>query len=1284
MSTGTANSGSRATSSAASASALPAERERYIERQLRRTRRQVRSVELTSRLMLLAAAAVVFFLVAAVFDHWLIPGGLSVYGRLAFLAVFLLGAGWFAIRELVPLFVYRINPLFAAQTIERAKPSLKNSLLNFLMLRTNRAAVPDVVLSAVEEQAAANLQRTPLEHIVDHTRLVHLGYLLLAAVAAFCTYYLLSPKSPLQTVGRVVLPWADMQPPSRVQIDDIEPGTTTVFRGQRATVSAAVRGLQEGEAVTLYFSTADRQSVDQPVRMYVAKDSYDRHAVTLPPQTDAAALSIASAGLQQDIEYRIEAGDAVSHTHRLSVIQAPNIVVDKLAYAYPQYTGLEPETVEKSGDIKAVEGTQVTIHALANQPIASAYVDLGGDGQLKQPMKISGQRATTTLALALNEDRSAPLYSHYHVRFRTERGHENPEPIRYRIEVTPDPAPELDLLRPDKVEMAVPLNAPVPFELEASDPLYGLSDVRIIASVGGEPAFRRNRSVTKNDKSAARLIYKHAEPLDRITLDGGKKLKPGDVIEYWAEAVDNKTPKPNVTKTDVRKLVIVEPQREQNPNQQPQENNQGEGQANENQQDANRDEQKNQQNDQKNNQQPNERGGKGDPANNEAQDNKSDGSKGDGNKGQPQPNDNQQPQPGDNNQQRKGNEPNPKDAQGEQRNENDRGREEQQPPQNNVGDKGQKNDQTNAGKGQEPNADQKNADGDAKNNNQPGGQKSPTAQDPRGGKDNQRGDPSNDGAAGEQRNERSDRSNDAQGNADHKQAPTQDEQRPVPQSDEGEAFNRILDHAKKEGKSPDQSEPSDGLPRPSPNDRGPEQDKSDNAGAKGDESQPPSDRKKGENIPGQSTDQQGDERSTAEAQKDEGANDGQPKASPQKTQDEGAKTGEDQNDQNAQGERGDEKGGSTPAPQEQARPNNNRPPADSANSKSEQQEKSPAHSKNTSNTKGEKSGDRSGRGEDGGGMNDNRAGSGAQGASDPANEGANAAKEPGAGETGNKSGEDKTASGKTSKSGTEKGDGSKFGSAADNQKKADKDRNATSRPGAEAKDGGEDATEQELQRGKADEKKGAGGEGKNQDPSDQAGPKDGQNGKQEAGKAQRGDQPGDAKDSGGKAPRGKQSPDGRGQGTPTGGGGTPDGDAAEPPDFQNEQPTDDKANLDYSKRATDLALDHLRNQLKDGQPDQDLLDRLGWSKDDLQKLLTRWEKMQREAKQPGPTGVKAKDNLQDAIQSLGWKRPGQASRKASAKADDSARGLRDAARSAPPPEYKEAFEAFQKRTSRGD
>ena len=1275
MSTGTANSPTRATSTAAGASA-PAERERFIERQLRRTRRQVRSVELTSRFMLLAATAVVFFLVAAVFDHWLIPGGLSVYGRLAFLVVFLLGAGWFAIRELAPLFVYRINPLFAAQTIERAKPTLKNSLLNFLMLRSHRSAVPEVVLSAVEEQAAVNLQRTPIDHVVDHTRLVHLGYLLLAAVAAFCTYYLVSPKSPLQTVGRVVLPWADMQPPSRVEIDDIQPGTTTVFRGQRATISATVRGLQDDEAVTLYFSTADRQNVDQPVRMYVAKDSHDRHSVTLPSATDAAALSMASAGLQQDIEYRIEAGDAVSRTHRLSVIQAPNIVVEKLDYVFPQYTGLEPETVEKSGDIKAVEGTQVTIHARANQPIAAAYVDLGG-GQIKQPMKVNGQHATTTITLALNEERTAPVHSYYHVRFQTARGHENPEPIRNRIEVTPDPSPELQLLRPDKVEMAVPLNAPLEFELDASDPLYGLSDVRIVASVSGEPAFRRNRALTKDDKSSARLVYQHVERLDRITLDDGKKLQPGDVIEYWAEAVDNKSPKPNVTKTDVRKLVIVEPQ-QQNQNQQQQENNQGEGQPKEDQQNGNRAPQNNQREDQQNKEQPQQRG------NNDAGNNQ----------GEPQPNqDQQQPgqndqKSGNNNQKRGANEPGSKGEKGDQRNEEkSAGQQNQERPQDKTDDSEQQNQPNNADNQQNQRGDQKNA-GKANQKDQTGSKESATNDQQNGsnGQQNERqpGDPSADGAGGEQNNQQDNNAqNNAQKGADRQNGASQQDQKPVPQSDEGEAFNRILDHAKQQGKSPEQPAENQANQRLAGQNQGAEQNNSDNAATKGDENQPPAG--KNENTQAKQTDQQDDERTAAQSQNDDAANEAQRNAKAQEREDEDAKTGEAQNDQNVQQKRGNEKGGSTPSPQEKARPNTKQSPSDSAGAKSEQEEKSPSHSKHNSPKKGQQSGDQNARGKDGGGQNDNRAGSGAKGASDPANEGADAAKEPGAGDTGKKAGDDEIANSKTGESGDEKGKGTKTRPTDTSADAKPKDGNAAARDAADSKDASGETTGQKQDARKADEQKRPGGEKGNQQPSDQANSKDGQKGEpgQADGKGESGDQPDDSKSPNGKAAPGKQNPDGRGKGNPLGGGGTPERDPSEPPDFDRTLPSDDKPNLDYAKRATDLALDHLRNQLKDGKPDQELLDRLGWSKNDLQKLLTRWETMQREAQQPGPKGAKAKANFEEAVQSLGI-RPRSAARRASTKADDSAQGLRDAARSAPPPEYIEGFEAFRKRTSRGD
>jgi hypothetical protein len=1109
---------------------------------------------------------------------------------------------------------------------------LKNSLLNFLMLRSSRAGVPEVVLSAVEEQAAANLERTSLEHVVDRSRLIQIGYLLLAMVAAFCTYFLLSPKSPLQTVGRVVLPWSDLQPPSRVEINDIQPGTATVFRGERASISAEVNGLEEGEAVTLFFSTADRQSVDQPLRMYVTKDSNRRHTVTLPPAAEAAALSVAGAGLQQDIEYRIEAGDAVSRTHRLSVIQAPNIVVERLDYEYPEYTQIDRQTVDKTGDIRAVEGTQVTIHALANQPVASAYLDLGGDGRHKQPMRIEsaragGQKATATITLAFNDERTAPLFSHYLVRFVTDRGHENREPIRYRIEVTPDPAPEVQVLRPDKVETAVPLNAPVTFELKASDELYGLADLRIVANVGGEPAFRRNRSVSRDDPSAAPIVHKQVERLDRITLAGGQKLKAGDVIEYWAEAADNKTPKPNVTRTEVRKLIIVEPKQDQNRNQQQQQDeNQGEGQGNENQQDNRgqdgdnkrqneRDNQNNQQNgDQKNGGQQNEKG-----KNDDAQKNNSDEK--DGNtKGKGQPKNDQ-----------------PKDDRA-QHGERDNSTERSE----GSGDANNRSDQSEANN--EKTDENKGAKGGA-------------SQQQNGGRENQ-GEKSH---ADADRNEQRDQNGagSQNNNTDRQDGSQKDEQRPVDKSDDGEALKRVLDHAKeKDGKTPEQPNDAKDDQSSSSGKRGSEQEKTDGQGANkknqdGGSNRAKKDQTKGaDGQPGARDEQRG---KTDDAQKETPQDQKRKRQDAQKTGGDAQKNQTSKTEQSPQNDDSQKAAKKGTAKNDQRQTENRDSQKSGSDEPSSKQGPQPTTDDSTAAQKGMKKDD---------------AGKQEQTGSSSGNERDDVKKRPrdepakGAGDSGKKSDDDKSAeeksggSGakKTEKEGAEKQDRSKAGATADDEK------NEKSPSGEEKKGSSE---------------KGAA-------PDDAKG-QSGQPSKNKSGepKSQKDGQPGDTPPRDGNDNRGDQNAPPDSKGTAPGGGGGPRDESAPPPDEPPVAPEDDKANTEYAKRATDLALDHLRNQLKDDRPDEELLDRLGWSKEDLKKLLARWERLQREAKQPGPAGTKAKENLQERINSLGWTRPGQATRKASTNAGDAAQGLRDAARSAPPQEYMEAFEAFKRRTSQG-
>ena len=422
--------------------------DRFIDDQLQTARRQVRTVDIAVSLTTLGAGTLGFFLLAVLCDHWLLPWGLGLVGRWLALAVYLAGALAYAWHSLLPLCIRRINPVYAAHAIERSKPTLKNSLINFLLLRANPAGLAPHVYEAIEQHAATELAQVPVESTIDRSKLIKIGYVFLGLLLVAAIYKVSSPKDPFQTFGRIVLPWADIAPPTRVTIVDVQPGNSTVMRGQRAKISAQVRGVTGQQAVKLVYSTDDGQIVDRSLSMQLPTDGY----------LFECDLPEGKGGIQQDVTYRVVAGDATSNEFRLAVQAAPTIVIESVDYVYPGYTGMVSQTVDHQGDLKAIEGTQVTLHAEANQPIKSAAIDFDSNGTNDQRMTFDDRHATATLTLALKPDRQTPEHTSYQLRFTNADGNENPQPIRHQIEVAHDVAPEIQFLAPKRDEIDLPLN----------------------------------------------------------------------------------------------------------------------------------------------------------------------------------------------------------------------------------------------------------------------------------------------------------------------------------------------------------------------------------------------------------------------------------------------------------------------------------------------------------------------------------------------------------------------------------------------------------------------------------------------------------------------------------------------------------------------------------------------------------------------------------------------------------------------------------------------------------
>ncbi len=106
---------------------------------------------------------------------------------------------------------------------------------------------------------------------------------------------------------------------------------------------------------------------------------------------------------------------------------------------------------------------------------------------------------------------------------------------------------------------------------------------------------------------------------------------------------------------------------------------------------------------------------------------------------------------------------------------------------------------------------------------------------------------------------------------------------------------------------------------------------------------------------------------------------------------------------------------------------------------------------------------------------------------------------------------------------------------------------------------------------------------------------------------------------------------------PTSPGGQPATGEASGSAPESQEPAEDEPNLKFAEEATDLALEHLRQQ----QEDTELLERLGWTPEQAEAFLKRWEQMRRGSANPTRAGSRlaAEWRISSAAWGYGLGRP---------------------------------------------
>jgi hypothetical protein len=171
-------------------------------------------------------------------------------------------------------------------------------------------------------------------------------------------------------------------------------------------------------------------------------------------------------------------------------------------------------------------------------------------------MNAADRTATGYLTLRLQADElRRPLYESYQLLLTDYAGQTNRRPVRHRIEVIRDLAPEVYIVKPEADEVRVRVDGRLEIHVRAVDPDFGLRRVWLRAERGKErlaiPAGLDRRPPEKVLQAPFNMSYWF------VPAEFG--LKPGDRVTYWAEAEDNREPEANRAETKRRRIVIVGP-----------------------------------------------------------------------------------------------------------------------------------------------------------------------------------------------------------------------------------------------------------------------------------------------------------------------------------------------------------------------------------------------------------------------------------------------------------------------------------------------------------------------------------------------------------------------------------------------------------------------------------------------------------------------------------------------------------------------------------------------------
>ena len=479
------------------------ESDRALHEAVRRLRRGLRNRVLLEGAVKLASAAVLALLLGAVLSA-LLGAGSNVVVTVRVVGYLLIAAA--LLRYLVVPGLRRPDDAHLALYAEEQAPELKQALVSAVHeLGTPEAERASPALSArVVEVALAEVRRLEAGPGLERSRVRRAAGLFGMVAVAGAALLLAGPQILRDTARVLFIPWSEAAAAPVFSIQ-VEPGNASVPRGGAIQIRAALHGFAaEGAELVMRSDTATEW-----VRLPMLRDSAQ------------AEFTARLFDLTRATEYFVESDGVKSAAFRLSVTDLPAIQRLALELRFPAYTGLPPEKLDPGGDVAAVVGTSVLLHASVTRAAKSVALHLDAGPTIPLALDAQGRWSGS---FAVRHD------GFYRVDLVAPDGTPVPGSVQYVIEALEDRIPTVTIEQPGR-DTKVTSVEEISIALRAQDD-YGVTGLELLYSVNGGAEQRVTLTDSAAHRSVPELRAAHTIFLEELGL------KPGDLIAYHGVARD--------------------------------------------------------------------------------------------------------------------------------------------------------------------------------------------------------------------------------------------------------------------------------------------------------------------------------------------------------------------------------------------------------------------------------------------------------------------------------------------------------------------------------------------------------------------------------------------------------------------------------------------------------------------------------------------------------------------------------------------------------------------------